>query len=500
MTYPSICQPGDLELPNRDTPAQMRSPPLDEAGALSLIATGCDLLEKDNVAAAERCFLDAVTAFPDVPMGYNNLGWVYELRKDFDAAILSYRRALDLNPSFHLARRNLAELLFALGRFSESVGHWDALLIQRPNDAEHLNRAVDTALRAGDVKTASGYAERHAALTRGEAGPFRDGERPPFPAGERPATYKTQGSLLHDIEQLRYLRSKARIGPEFDQVIRRYEQVLGGDGPREPGLRAKLTKSELALIGNTYGRIHHKRASPAFAEPALSKTWRRGEAEDAYFDHPLGLVVVDDFLSPQALAELRAFCLESTVWFANRYAHDRLGAFFRDGFNCPLLVQIANEISEAFPRLIGRKHPLLQMWGFKYGQRQPKTSPHADFAAVNVNIWITPDEANLDKTGGGLTIYDVEAPLDWDFESYNKNGSKISEFLQVNGAKTISVPYRSNRALIFNSDLFHETAPFTFRDGYENRRINVTMLYGDRSTDTKVDPWSPSRGALPASR
>jgi hypothetical protein len=33
---------------------------------------------------------------------------------------------------------------------------------------------------------------------------------------------------------------------------------------------------------------------------------------------------------------------------------------------------------------------------------------------------------------------------------------------------------------MFNSDLYHETAPLDFREGYENRRINVTMLYGKR--------------------
>jgi hypothetical protein len=189
------------------------------------------------------------------------------------------------------------------------------------------------------------------------------------------------------------------VGPEFDEVIERYERVLGGTGPIGLRPRARLSEAEQALIGDSYNKIIHMRPTPALSVPALSQTWRKSQAEDAYFDHPLGVVVIDDFLSPRALTELRAFCLESTVWLANRYALDRLGAFFRAGFNCPLLVQIANEISAAFPLLIGRKHPLLQMWGFKYAQSQPRTAPHADFAAVNVNFWITPDEANLDESG-----------------------------------------------------------------------------------------------------
>jgi hypothetical protein len=34
--------------------------------------------------------------------------------------------------------------------------------------------------------------------------------------------------------------------------------------------------------------------------------------------------------------------------------------------------------------------------------------------------------------------------------------------------------------VIFNSDLFHETGEINFRSGYENRRINITMLFGKR--------------------
>jgi hypothetical protein len=32
------------------------------------------------------------------------------------------------------------------------------------------------------------------------------------------------------------------------------------------------------------------------------------------------------------------------------------------------------------------------------------------FAAVNVNFWITPDDANLDEKSRGLVVYDVDAP------------------------------------------------------------------------------------------
>jgi hypothetical protein len=42
-----------------------------------------------------------------------------------------------------------------------------------------------------------------------------------------------------------------------------------------------------------------------------------------------------------------------------------------------------------------------------------------------------------------------------------------------------AIPYNENRAVIFNSNLFHETDAIDLKDGYENR-INVTMLLGMR--------------------
>jgi hypothetical protein len=98
-----------------------------------------------------------------------------------------------------------------------------------------------------------------------------------------------------------------------------------------------------------------------------------------------------------------------------------------------------------------------------------------------VNFWITPDEANLDPAHGGLVIWDKPAPLDWDFAKYNVDPQTGRAFLERQGAKAITVPYRANRAVIFDSDLFHETDAIHFAPGYCNRRINLTLLYGRRS-------------------
>ncbi|MBV6324658.1 hypothetical protein [Duganella violaceipulchra] len=292
----------------------------------------------------------------------------------------------------------------------------------------------------------------------------------------------TVAKLRHDAEQFSYLQRLGVLGAEYSPIVQRYRQLADHMAANHIDKRERPTADQLAGIGDIYNRIIHRRATPA-VQQTWSGSWQGADVELAYRSKPPGIVVIDDFLAPAALDSLRRFCLESTVWNSLRYSHGRLGALQRDGFNCPLLVQLAHELRRTLPRLIGERHPLTQLWAYKYPPHMPGDDVHADFAAINVNFWITPDDANLDPASGGMHIYDVEAPPDWDFISYNRRPDLIRRYLAEVGARARYVPYRQNRAVIFNSDLFHGTAACTFRDDYESRRINVTMLYGHRHED-----------------
>jgi hypothetical protein len=191
------------------------------------------------------------------------------------------------------------------------------------------------------------------------------------------------------------------------------------------------------------------------------------------------IAVIDDFLTDAALEKLRRFCWGSTVW-RTAYPNGYLGAMPEDGFTCPLLAQIASELRDMFPAIIG-DHRLRKLWGFKYDSRMSGIGVHADQAAVNVNFWITPDDANRNPQSGGMVIWDVAAPEDWETKTYNGDEAAVRAFLARTGAKPVTVPYRANRAVVFASDLFHETDTIDFAEGYLNRRINVTLLYGRRT-------------------
>ena len=139
--------------------------------------------------------------------------------------------------------------------------------------------------------------------------------------------------------------------------------------------------------------------------------------------------------------------------------------------------QVAEEMRTALPAVIGEL-PLIKLWAFKYDHQLQGIDAHADAARVNVNFWITPDEANLDPESGGLVVYDVPSPRSWRFHDYNQSPGKIYEFLAQHKAQSRVVPHRCNRAVLFNSDLFHQTDTIRFRPGFTNRRVNITYLFG----------------------
>ncbi|MGF6231242.1 tetratricopeptide (TPR) repeat protein [Inquilinus ginsengisoli] len=394
-----------------------------------------------------------------------------------------YRQALAVQPDRRSARRSLAVLLVELGLLQESLTLWRDELEAGDDGLAWLQQLVSGEVQRRNIGRAGDYAAISAALRRASRWYPMPGDGLISDPVQRPRTFLSAAKLRHDIAQFYYLLKCGVLDKEFNSIIADLEQALSKVVAMDENARVPLEGEVDELIGQVYGRIVYLRPTPRLSR-ALSDQWDARAVENAYIDRPPGIVIIDNFLTDTALEAVRAFALQSTVWFANRYAYGRLGAFFHEGFACPLLVQIAEELRDAFPRVIGDLYPLRQLWGFKNCEDLPADATvHADFAAVNVNFWITPNDANLDPLSGGMVVYGVDAPSHWDFETYNGRLDIIKPFLKRQGAQSITIPYRQNRAIIFNSDLFHATSKVHFRSGYENHRINITMLYGDRTDD-----------------
>ena len=99
-------------------------------------------------------------------------------------------------------------------------------------------------------------------------------------------------------------------------------------------------------------------------------------------------------------------------------------------------------------------------------------------------MWLQHDEHNLSPGGAGLIIWPKKPPAAWSFEQYNsegKNNFRQAREAFVAGVQPTVVPYRFNRAVVFDSDFFHKSAPSHFKHGHHKRRINITFLFGKRA-------------------
>jgi tetratricopeptide (TPR) repeat protein len=364
---------------------------------------------------------DAVLAArPDLAETWSNRGAALSQMGRAGEALESLDRALALEPGLVAALNNRGFTLRELARFDEALENLDRALALQPGHAPAL------ANRGKVLSEMNRLEESFQAF--GQAAELAYG-------GAAPEEKKLPHQAQHDREQREWLAAQGETGRA---------RIIGGE----------------KLAG---------RAVNAQNRADAAQAWRTSDPK---------IVVIDNLLTQEALEGLRRYCLGSDIWHT-AYAQGYLGAFPESGFAAPLLAQVAEELSATF-REIFATHPLRYHWAFKYDSKLDGIGIHADEAAVNVNFWITPDGANRDPEGGGLVIWDKAAPLEWDFAKFNADESAAYDFLAKSAAKTVRVPYRANRAVIFDSNLFHKTDEIDFAEGYENRRINITMLYGRR--------------------
>ena len=216
--------------------------------------------------------------------------------------------------------------------------------------------------------------------------------------------------------------------------------------------------------------------NPAHTEEAILTAWRQASPQ---------FVILDDFLTRPALEKLRGYCLESTVWH-RIYEAGYIGAIPADGFACPLLAQLAEEILERWPRIVG-PHAFKYLGAFKYDSELSRgTNTHADLAAVNVNFYITPDAANLDPESGGMAVWNATIDTEPLMRQLNGSEQAMQAYISSRKAVVTKIPHRANRAVIFKSSLIHKTDDCAFTTGYANKRINVSLLFGDYGASTHV--------------
>ena len=449
---------------------------------------------------------------PDFAEAHNNIGAAFQSQGKFEEASAAYNKALLIKPDYARAHYNLGITLQELGRLEEAVASYRKAIALIPDYAEAHYNLGNTLQELGRSKDAEasyrkaialkpGYADAHSNLgvTLQELGKLEDalvqykksfelvrGKNPVDPQ-HKSFRLISKAKMKHDIEQFEYLAASGYESEKFQALVNVYKAVSSEiNWPTNDAETIPLTDKYQKLLMDTYNRSIHVLEAPELPGPTLSNTLDIEKITENYFKHDFDLTYFDNFLTPVALDSIRHFLLGSTIWFDFFHKGGYIGAYLRDGLACPLFFQIAEEMRTTFPKIF-KNHPLKQLWAYKYDSRAYKNdSPltginaHADYAAVNVNFWVTPKAANLNSSSGGLVVYNTVAPLEWDSKTFNNDTEKILEHLEDNNNEKSVIPYNENRIVIFNSNLIHETDKFEFKEGYENRRINVTMLFGER--------------------
>ena len=418
---------------------------------------------------AKSCYQKAIEIQLNYAIAHNNLGIVLGELGEYKKARSCYEKAIQINPNYVDAHNNLGVAFKELGELQKAIACYEKALKLKPdsvNAQANISNIYNSQLDNLEKATSESY---KTLKMHHETSKF---------INQRISLYR----LKHDVQQAEYLGSKnykinginefQKIGNE---ILNRKEN---GKDNSNSNKKILLNQDEINSLLPFY-KANHIYQTSKISESCINpgKNWQ--DVEKQYFNSPKQIIYIDDFLSNEAIKELREFCLVSKIWY-REYENKYLGSFSNRGFISPIHLQIAIDLKQKLPQLFGQ-HRLGNFWAFKYDTTLGKgINIHADYAIHNLNFWITPDEYNNDKNSGGLKVYDAPAPEDWTFQKYNNNVDEVYKFLNDNNANCTNIPYKFNRAVLFNSAYFHETDKINFKDEYEGRRINITYLFGNR--------------------
>lgn len=413
---------------------------------------------------AETAYRDALGIAPGHPAITNNLGVVAAAQGKHRSAINHFDDAIAAGPRYASAHYNRAVALQALGQSGQAIQGFERVCAIEPGHYDAHRALGFLWLAEGDRGRALDHFARTYELRRGVD---RTG------IASRSLTAATRSKLVHDAEQFRFLSERRRDRQRFEALARNYEETA----KEAPETATPLADRQIDLLGEDYNTAINISDAPELAGRAVSERPDRDALMRQFKEQQAGAAWFDGLLTPPALAGLKRYLLESTIWHDFSHIGGFVASYLEDGLACPLLLMIADEIRSTFPELL-EKHPLSQAWAFKGLEAKAVIDAHADDAAISINFWVTPDQANIDPGHGGLVVCRVPPPAEWEVRDYHADKETIATFLQQHANDSLIVPYRENRAVLFESRLFHRSDAPEFATGYENRRINLTLLFG----------------------
>jgi len=300
-----------------------------------------------------------------------------------------------------------------------------------------------------------------------------------------PVNYVTPARLVHDCLQLEYLLANRKICPSFSKDLLNARKIFEDSfeiefsnwSRCEPGLAIELSSNDLALLHRIHRKVVHLETCESL-DGVLNTALDWMGIEGEFRNSPLDMrhVVIDNFLNQDALNRIQSFLNDSWIWFNDaQKGFSYLGAYRHNGLACPAIDALAKELQLSLPHVLS-DIALTQVWAYRNILGSKAVGVHADFARINVNLWLTPDCWNKNSDAGGLRLFSTSRSESATFDEYNGNDAAIAS--SIRGARELRIPYRCNRAVIFDSSLFHGSERSTFAPTYSGLRTNLTMLFG----------------------
>ena len=436
----------------------------DELASLLTLAVECH--RSGRVDEAVALYTNVLRRAPHHAGAQHNLGVIAAVRNDHTAAVARFDAALAAVPDYLPALLHRGHSRRALGQWAAAAADYTQVVRLEPAHYDAQRALAFLWLALSHRGRSLDHFARTAELRRGE-------DR--LGLARRSLTQATRDKLRHDAAQFRYLAALGRNKPFFEDMARRYETVAA-DFPERA---TELSAAQRELLGDDYNTAIYRVDAPEIAAGAVTAPPNPMAIAALLADATPDIVVWDDLLTPAALRLLRDYLLRSTIWHDFSHINGFVAAYLEDGLACPLMLQIADEVRRALPAILAEK-PLTQAWAFKGLRRSAAIAAHADDGVVSVNFWVTPDSANRHPEGGGLAICLTPPPVTT-LRDYGADAPVAAQFMAAHARTVRLIPYRANRAVVFPSRLIHGSQPTDLVDGYGNHRINITLLYGDRT-------------------
>lgn len=194
--------------------------------------------------------------------------------------------------------------------------------------------------------------------------------------------------------------------------------------------------------------------------------------QDSWKINSNNITIFDNFFTPECLKILKDRVLFGKYFDKQYDSYAAIDYFKGEDYLSEL---IAKNLSDKI------KLPSFQRaWSFIYKCNSKGVGIHCDNSVYNLNVWVS-GESQKNKSKNGLNIYILKPPKTWKRPEWNGNYNNLTKkYIISQKIKPIKIPYKSNRAILFDGAYFHGTNEVSMKEGFENRRVSYTMLFGEQ--------------------